>query len=74
MTGDEVMTGEERTRREREASAQLAEEFPDQEVSRMFGGFRAVPRGTQVVESHTLWGLLAKLRKRRDEAAGADPD
>lgn len=62
------MTGTERAEREREAAAAIAREFPDQEWSGMFGGFRAVPKGTTVTESHTLWGLLAKLRKRRDGA------
>jgi hypothetical protein len=65
------MTGEERARREREAAADLAREFPEWEWGGMFDGFRAVPRGTAVVESHTLWGLLGKLRKRRDGSADA---
>jgi hypothetical protein len=65
------VSGEERNRREREAAAAIAEEFPDWEWSTMNGPFRAVPKGTPVIDSHTLPGILAKLRKRRDGAAGA---
>jgi hypothetical protein len=65
------ITGDERMRLEREAAAAIAKEFPDWEWSAMSGTFRAVPKGTPVIDSRTLPGLLAKLRKRRDGAAGA---
>lgn len=68
------MPGDERLRLEREAAAAIAEEFPDWEWSTMSGTYRAMPAGTPVIDSRTLPGVLAKLRKRRDEAAGADPD
>lgn len=66
--------GDERLRLQREAEAAIDHEFPDWEWSTMCGAFRAMPKRTPVVDSDTLPGVLAKLRKRRDGVPGADSD
>jgi hypothetical protein len=69
--GPGFQAGEQRAADERLVGETMAEKFPEWEWSRVFGGYRAVPKGTPVVESVSMRGLLAKLIKRRDEAAGA---
>lgn len=70
--GPGFQTGDDRAADERLVAETMAEEFPGWEWSRTFGGYRAVPKGTPVVEAVSMRGLLGKLVKLRDEAADAD--
>jgi hypothetical protein len=39
-------------------------EFPDWDITRIFGGYRAVPRGTVVLEGIYLDSLAKKLKEQ----------
>jgi hypothetical protein len=43
-------------------------EFPGYDFHQVFGGWEAVPAGTQVVRAMFLDGLLEKLRERETPA------
>lgn len=43
--------------------------FPEWDISRQWSGYEAVPKGTTVVRSMFLDGLLEKLRGERPEAS-----
>jgi hypothetical protein len=40
-------------------------EFPDWEITRQWSGYEAAPKGTPVLRSMFLDGLMEKLRERR---------
>lgn len=61
-------TGRERVEREKRLLAEIAEEFPDVEVTRVFGGLDAVPKGTPIVRAANTEALLRQLREQRDQA------
>jgi len=64
-------TGSDRAEREKQLRAEIAEEFPDWEVERVWGiGFMAFPKGTPVLRSITLDGLKAKLETHKERKAG----
>jgi hypothetical protein len=44
------------------------ETFPDQDIQEIMGGWLSVPKGTPVVQSTTLDGLVRKLRENQDTA------
>jgi hypothetical protein len=41
--------------------ARIEERFPDWEIHRVFGGWEAVPRGTEVIRAVSLGSLAEKL-------------
>lgn len=51
--------------------AAAREAFPDWDFHAVFGGWEAVPKGTPVVRSVDLDGLVAKLRSRECSDDGA---
>ena len=50
--------------------AAIAEEFPDIDIHGVFGGYEALPRGTEVIRAMTLDSMMGKLAERRGKAAG----
>jgi hypothetical protein len=67
------MSGSDRAVLEERVMAEIAGEFPDWEVERVWGiGFVAFPKGTPVLRSITIDAMKAKLEKHRDQAQG-DP-
>jgi hypothetical protein len=42
-------------------------EFPDWEITRQWSGYEAAPKGTTVLRSMFLDGLLEKLRERETQ-------
>ena len=62
--------GSDRADRERRLMAEIAEEYPDVTVERVLGvGFEALPKGVTVLRTVTIEAMVAKLKKRRGEAA-----
>ena len=65
--------GEKRRAEEDGMLAELAEQYPDMEVVRIWGapiGYEAFPKGTVVLRSVTLDGIKDKLAERRDQVPG----
>lgn len=58
-----------RAEREARELAEIAREFPDLTVERVFGGWEAFPKGTPLTRTVTTSALLRNLRKRRDGEA-----
>ena len=62
--------GSDRAERERRLMAEIAEQFPGVTVERVPGiGFECFPKGAFVLRTITIDAMIAKLRKRRGEAA-----
>jgi|HubBroStandDraft_2_1064218.scaffolds.fasta_scaffold269479_4 hypothetical protein len=50
--------------------AAIAEEFPDVDIHGVFGGYEALPRGTEVIRAMTLDSMMGKLAARRAPRQG----
>ena len=65
--------GEKRRAEEDEMLAELAEQYPDTEVVRIWGGavgYEAFPKGAVVLRSVTLDGIKDKLAQQHDQPPG----
>jgi len=47
-----------------ELLALIAERWPDWEISRVFGGWEALPRGTEVIRAAYLDSIAERLAER----------
>ena len=56
-----LMTAEAREQTEQRLLRSIQESFPGWDVCRVFGGWRAVPRQTPVIEAIDLHGIIEKL-------------
>jgi hypothetical protein len=63
--------GSDRAAHEEKLMAEIAEEYPDVTVERIWGvGFECYPKGVTVLRAIEIDAMQAKLKRRRDQAPG----
>jgi hypothetical protein len=73
VVGPFSKTAAQRDAMERAALEQARREFPDWDIRPAFPGWEAVPKGTPVIRSADLEGVLEKLRRHAGTETGQEP-